>query len=190
MKTIPPRELNAKQLIRNRLREMTTQVTRGRRILKLSGELLVAVAILWGVEAWMTRDIPRGVPAELTAQSLDGRLFDVNQWQGKSGILYFWAEWCPVCKANRHVITSLAEDTPVMTIAMQSGNPAEVAAYMQKEQFSVPVIVDEQGEIARRFHVQGVPAALIIDSNGHIAHVTRGYTTELGLRLRLWLASW
>jgi len=162
---------------------------KSRRLIKLAGELLIVGALLLAVEAWLTRDVPRNVRAELTAQSLDGHLFDVNQWQGKSGIIYFWAEWCPVCKANRHVITSLAEDKPVMTIAMQSGTAAEVLTYMEKEQFSLPVIVDEEGEIARRFHVQGVPAALIIDSQGRIAHVTRGYTTEIGLRLRLWLAS-
>lgn len=160
-----------------------------KRLLRWGGELLVLVVVLLAVEAWMTRGIPRDVPAVLAGQSLDGQPFDISQWHGKSGIIYFWAEWCPVCKANRHVITSLAEDKPVMTIAMQSGNSAEVAAYMQKERFTLPVIVDEQGEIARRFHVQGVPAALIIDREGRIAHVTQGYTTELGLRLRLWLAS-
>lgn len=160
-----------------------------RRMVKFGAELLVAVAILLAVEAWLTRDMPRNVPAVLAAQSLDGQSFDIGRWRGDSGIIYFWAEWCAVCKANRHVIKSIAEDKQVITIAMQSGSAAEVAAYMQKEQITFPVIVDEQGEIARRFHVTGVPAALIIDKEGRIAHVTRGYTTELGLRLRLWLAS-
>jgi len=157
------------------------------RLLRWGGELLLLVGLLLAVEAWMTRDVPRGEPVVLAAETLDGQLFDVRQWHGKSGIIYFWAEWCPVCKANRHVITSLANDQHVMTIAMQSGNREEVAAYMRKEQFSLPVIVDEQGEIARRFHINGVPAALIVDKEGRISHVTRGYTTELGLRLRLWL---
>lgn len=161
----------------------------GRRMVKFGAELMVAVAILLTIEAWMTREIPRDVSAMLAGQTLDGQPFDVSQWRGDSGIIYFWAEWCPVCKANRHVIKSIAEDKHVMTIAMQSGSAAEMAAYMQKEQISLPVIVDEQGEIARQFHVTGVPAALVIDSEGRIVHVTRGYTTELGLRLRLWLAS-
>jgi len=160
-----------------------------KRWLRWSGELLLAVVLLLGVEAWLTRDVPRNVPAELAGQSLDGQLFDVSQWHGQSGIIYFWADWCPVCKANRHVITSLAEDKRVMTIAMQSGNREAVAAYMRKEGFSLPVMVDEQGEIARHFHINGVPAALIIDKEGRISHVTRGYTTELGLRFRLWMAS-
>jgi peroxiredoxin len=162
---------------------------RPRRLLRWGGELLLLVVLLLAIEAWMTREIPRDVSALLAGQTLDGQPFDVGQWRGESGIIYFWAEWCPVCKANRHVIKSIAADKQVMTIAMQSGSAAEVAAYMQKEQITFPVVVDEQGEIARRFHVTGVPVALIIDREGRIAHVTRGYTTELGLRLRLWLAS-
>lgn len=159
------------------------------RLLRWGGELLLLVILLLAIEAWLTRDMPRNVSAVLAGQTLDGQPFDVSQWRGDSGIIYFWADWCPVCKANRHVIKSISEDTQVITIAMQSGSPVEVAAYMQKEQIAFPVIVDEQGEIARRFHVNGVPVALIIDKNGRISHVTRGYTTELGLRLRLWLAS-
>ncbi|HEY0634682.1 MAG TPA: protein disulfide oxidoreductase [Gammaproteobacteria bacterium] len=160
-----------------------------RRIATIGGELLLAMALLLAVEAWMTRHVPRDTPVTLAAVGLDGQPFDISQWRGQSGIIYFWAEWCPVCKANRHVITSLAEGQRVMTIAMQSGSGAEVAAYMQKEQFALPVIVDEQGEIARRFQVSGVPVALIIDRDGRISYVARGYTTELGLRVRLWLAS-
>ncbi len=160
-----------------------------KRLLRWGAELLLLVGLMLAVEAWMTRDVPRGERVTLAAQTLDGQPFDIRQWQGKSGIIYFWAEWCPVCRANRHVITSLAKDQRVITVAMQSGSREEVAAYMHKEQFSLPVIVDEQGEIASSFHINGVPAALIIDKEGRISHVTRGYTTELGLRLRLWLAS-
>ncbi len=160
-----------------------------KRLLRWGAELLLLVGLLLAVEAWMTRDVPRGERVDLIAQTLDGQSFDISHWHGKSGIIYVWAEWCSVCRANRHVITSLAKDQRVMTVAMQSGNREEVAAYMRKEQFSLPVIVDEQGEIASRFHLNGVPAALIIDKEGRIRYVSRGYTSELGLRVRLWLAS-
>ncbi len=160
-----------------------------KRLLRWGGELLLLLVLLLASEAWMTRSVPRGIPVTLAAQRLDGQSFDISQWRGQSGIIYFWAEWCPVCKANRHVITSLAERERVMTVAMQSGSASEVAAYMQQEQFTLPVIVDEQGVLARRFQVSGVPVALIIDRDGRISYVARGYTTELGLRLRLWLAS-
>jgi len=36
--------------------------------------------------------------------------------------------------------------------------------------------------------VLGVPALFFIDSEGRVASVSRGYTTEWSIRLRLWLA--
>lgn len=160
-----------------------------RRLLRLAGELLVVVMVLLAAERWMTRDVERGVALQLAATTLDGKPFDLQQWRGKGGIIYFWAEWCSVCRANRHVITSLAVDEPVMSVAMQSGSDAEVNAYLKKEQITFPVINDQNGELSRHFHVNGVPFALIVDSSGRVRYVVRGYTTELGLRARLWLAS-
>ena len=42
--------------------------------------------------------------------------------------------------------------------------------------------------MARRYGVGGVPASFILDADGRIAFHERGYTTQWGLRLRLWLA--
>jgi hypothetical protein len=36
--------------------------------------------------------------------------------------------------------------------------------------------------------VHAVPASFIIDAEGNIRFVEIGFTTEMGLRLRLWLA--
>jgi len=37
--------------------------------------------------------------------------------------------------------------------------------------------------------VPGVPATFILDANGRIAHATMGFSSEWGLRARLWTAS-
>jgi peroxiredoxin len=160
-----------------------------RRALLLGAELLVIVTLLLGGEWWMTRGVERGVVISLSGTTTDGNHFDLQQWRGKSGIIYFWADWCPICRANRPVITALSADYPVMTIAMQSGERSAIASYLQKEQITFPVIADPEGALARRFHVKGVPLVLIVDAKGRVRYVARGYTTELGLRARLWLAS-
>jgi peroxiredoxin len=53
---------------------------------------------------------------------------------------------------------------------------------------SFTVLMDESGVLARRWGVRGVPATFIIDSEGRVDYAGQGYSTELGLRLRLWLA--
>ena len=59
---------------------------------------------------------------------------------------------------------------------------------MQKEGLNFTVIADEYGEIAKQWSVKGVPASFIIAADGNIRFVEVGYTTELGLRARLWWA--
>jgi len=73
-------------------------------------------------------------------------------------------------------------------VAMQSGSDDEVAQYMQKEALSFPVLNDPEGVLAAQWGVRGVPASFIVDTAGRIRFVEVGYTTGIGLRLRLWLA--
>ena len=59
---------------------------------------------------------------------------------------------------------------------------------MQQENLQYPVIVDADGSIAKTYGVQGVPSSFIISDTGEIKFIEQGYTTEIGLRLRLgWL---
>ena len=57
---------------------------------------------------------------------------------------------------------------------------------MAEEGVSYRVILDPSGRLAGRFGVKAVPTSMIIDANGEIRFVEVGYTTEIGLRLRLW----
>jgi alkyl hydroperoxide reductase subunit AhpC len=50
------------------------------------------------------------------------------------------------------------------------------------------VVNDPEGALSRRYGVSAVPVTFVIDAGGKVRFVTRGYTSGLGLRLRLWLA--
>lgn len=77
----------------------------------------------------------------------------------------------------------------MITVALQSGDIAAVRSYMKKNALEAPTVVDENGAIAAAYGVRGVPAVFIVDGKGAICYTIIGYTTELGLRIRLWLAS-
>ena len=109
--------------------------------------------------------------------------------QGKPTLVHFWATWCSVCKLERSNIEAIARDYSIVTVASQSGTSAEVAQYVQTHAMRAPVLVDEDGAVAAQFGVRAFPTSFIIDSAGQIRDVEVGYTTEWGLRLRLWWAS-
>ncbi len=158
----------------------------------LSYALIVALAGFFG-NLWMTRDQATGKPPPLSGQIVDpgsgertGRL-DLAAWD-KPMLLYFFAEWCPICKLQNPVIDKIADDYPVVGIAMQSGDAEKIRRYLQQRGLNIPVVNDPSGRISRAYGVNGVPAAFVIGSDGEIRYSTRGYATEAGLRSRLWLA--
>jgi peroxiredoxin len=73
-------------------------------------------------------------------------------------------------------------------VATTSGDAEAVRAYLAQQGLSFPTLVDEDGSVGRTWGVKGVPASFVVDADGQVAHAAVGYTTELGLRLRLWLA--
>ena len=89
---------------------------------------------------------------------------------------------------NNYYIAAISEDHKVVTIAMQSGNDQDIKDYLKEKGINFPIIVDEYGEIAKSFGVQGVPTSFVVDPQGNIDFTEVGYTTSWGLKLRLWLA--
>ena len=85
-------------------------------------------------------------------------------------------------------IENIAKDLPVITIAMQSGDNEELKKFMQDESLSFNVINDNSGKLSQQYRIQGVPVSFIINRDNKIEFTEVGYTTELGLRMRLWWA--
>jgi thiol-disulfide isomerase/thioredoxin len=119
---------------------------------------------------------------------VDGAQFSGLDALPKPAVIYFWASWCGICKAMQGTMAGLAAEIPVITVATQSGDRGEVANYQRHSHFSVPTILDEDGELARSYGLRGVPAFFIIGRDGEIRFATTGLTSAWGIRLRLWLA--
>ena len=155
----------------------------------LSLEVLFFVALYFGLRAWLHRDVIHGEAPMFYERWLQGEEFSLSDYRGAPVLLHFWATWCAVCRFEQGSIAAIAEDWPVITVAMQSGGPGEVRSYMDEHDLAFPVVLDEQGRLARLYGVTGVPISYIIDAEGRVRFVEVGFTTEIGLRTRLWWAS-
>ena len=145
--------------------------------------ILVLVAVQW----WQARNLVKGPAPPLIGHLTDGSPYQLVPAEGPI-LVHFWASWCPVCRIEQDNIASIAADRPVMTVATTSGSAEELANYLNEQGLEMMVLMDEDGEIARGWGVNGVPASFIVDTDGNIRHAGMGYATEMGLRLRLWLA--
>lgn len=159
---------------------------------RLLVDVVLLVAVVFGVQAWQQRDVPSGPAPAIAGTLADGSRFDLTTWRAgypnRPIALHFWAEWCPICGKEEGSVTAVLADWPVMTVAMRSGSSAQVAAHLRDSGLAWPALVDADGHIAAAYGLKGVPALVVIDRDGTIRSVSTGYTTELGMRLRLWWA--
>ncbi len=146
------------------------------------------VVLIFGIRAWQQSGTASGPAPALTGELLDGKPVALAAFAGRPVLVHFWATWCPICRAEEDSIDALARDVPVITVAMQSGNRADGVQFLRKEGLSFPVLNDPDGALAAQWGVRAVPASFIVDGAGQIRFVEIGYTTGVGLRLRLWLA--
>lgn len=68
---------------------------------------------------------------------------------GKPVLLDFWAPWCGPCKKLSPVVDKIAEENPHIRVGK--------------------VNVEEQRELAEKFHIMGIPALVLIKDGKPVA---------------------
>lgn len=149
-------------------------------------QLALFAAIYVGITLYRSKDIATGVAPGFSALTLGGKQVSLTGLQGRPVLLHFWASWCGICRFEQSSIDAIARDYSVVTIATQSGSRSDVAGYVKQQAITAPVVVDEDGVLAQAYGIRGFPTTLIIDSTGTIRNLQIGYTSEWGLRARLW----
>ncbi|MEE8388932.1 MAG: protein disulfide oxidoreductase [Acidiferrobacterales bacterium] len=149
---------------------------------------MVFALVFFGVRYYQQAEMPKGIAPPVVGITLDGQGVSLEK-SAKPVLLHFWATWCKICEWEQGTIESLAKDYAVISIAIQSGDNEKVKNYIKERGISFPVINDTFGQFAMDYGVRGVPSSFVIDKNGVIRAVEVGYTSEIGLRLRLWWAS-
>lgn len=153
-------------------------------------EAVIIVAIVLAIRGWQARSVAGGEAPVIDGVDLHGELVrDVRAREGPV-MVHFLASWCGVCEAEEPNVVALARDHDVIAIASQSGDVDRVRAWIDDETDlgDVRVVVDPRGVIAQRWGVGAFPTSFYVDRGGEIRHVEVGYTSELGMRLRMWLA--
>lgn len=151
--------------------------------------ILLLVVVVTCIRAWQQRDMVSGQAPLLQGVTLSGQTYQLPTHPGTPVLVHFWATWCPICRTEQGAIDAIAHDhAQVITVAMQSGRPEEVKRFMHQQGLDFAVLNDPDGSLSHAWGVNAVPASFIITPDGKIRFVEVGYTTGIGIRLRLWLA--
>lgn len=150
---------------------------------KMVIEALLIVLVFWAVRYYQQQDMTTGVAPPIQGMMLDQNEIDWPAYKGKPLLIQFWATWCPVCRYEEDSIQSISADYNVLTIASWS---EDTATYMKEQGLDFATLDDPQGVWASRYGIKAVPATFIVNSEGKIDYIETGFSSEIGLRLRLW----
>ncbi len=116
----------------------------------------------------------------------DGGVISSNQLKGKVVLLDFWASWCNPCWKIMPIVNELAreyKDMYVLGINVWENPKKNVYKYMKNEYLNYQTVMDEDARLALNFKVAYLPVLVLIDKEGVIRHVSKGYSDELKQQL-------
>ncbi len=103
----------------------------------------------------------------------------------KPVLIHFWASWCPTCKLEASNIDFISKKFEVVTIAVKSGSDDEVKEFLAANNLTFNVANDESGFFAKKFNISVFPTTLIYDKDRNLIFSEVGYTSTVGLYLRM-----
>jgi len=150
--------------------------------------VLIFVIAYLALRPFMQGDVIHGQVPAIQLKSITGGQFDLSNVTEPT-LVHLWATWCPICGVTKGSVESVAKDYKVINISTQSGDDEALLNYAQENDMNPAIIInDYDGKLMNLFGAKAVPADFIISPGGEIQFVEVGFTSELGLRLRLWWA--
>jgi peroxiredoxin len=107
---------------------------------------------------------------EFQLNTLDGQTVRLSDFRGDVVLLNFWATWCGPCAVEMPYLQQVYEEWQgkgLVLLAVNIGDSADkVAAFMQDNGLSVPVLLDSDGTVATQYGIAGIPRTFLIDQDG------------------------
>lgn len=103
-----------------------------------------------------------------------GNKVNIANYKGKVTLINFWATWCPPCVEEIPSLNRLKEKMTGQAFQLISINYAEdehtIIEFMKNVNVEFPVLLDPNGEFAKKWNVLAYPSTFIIDKNGKIKY--------------------
>jgi len=115
---------------------------------------------------------------DFTGTTLDGETFDGTQLKGTPAVLWFWAPWCPTCRAQSATVSKLAEQYAgrVAIIGVGGLDSEQAIRDLAGHIPHVIHLVDHQGQVWKHFRVTAQSTYEVIAADGEI--IAEGYLDD------------
>lgn len=115
---------------------------------------------------------------DFLVKNLKGQDVTLSDFNGKVVLLNFWATWCAACREEmasmQNLYSTLEKDgVEVLAVSIDRWNEDRIQKYVDKNNLTFPVLLDQNQKVRKKYHVMGVPTSYLIDGEGKI----RGYAS-------------
>jgi cytochrome c biogenesis protein CcmG/thiol:disulfide interchange protein DsbE len=115
---------------------------------------------------------------DFSLQTPDGRTLQLSDYRGQVVLLNTWATWCPPCRDEMPDLEAYYRKRQAdgfVVLAVNSQESAEtVAAFLEKNDFTFPVLLDPDGVVMKHYGIRGLPTSFFIDRDGTVRGVWSG----------------
>ena len=138
-----------------------------------------------------TEEIPTVPAPDFTLVDQYGEEHTLSDYKGKTVFLNFWATWCPPCRGEMPEIQKLYEDYGsneddliVLGVAGpnmgQEGDIDSIKDFLEKNEYTFPVVMDEDGSSFYQYGISAFPTTFMIDKDGNVfGYVESALTGEI-----------
>ena len=116
---------------------------------------------------------------DFTLRTLDGRNLRLAEQRGSVVMVNFWASWCAPCRVEMPHLSRIWDkyrDAGFVFLAVNvDENLQNAAGAATRMALRAPVLLDAEKQVVRAFEVATMPTTVLIDRDGQLRHVHRGY---------------
>ena len=120
--------------------------------------------------------------AEFSLPAVNGETVALQSLRGKVVLLNFWATWCGPCRQELPELARVQEkfrQRGLAVVAVTVDNEVEnVRAFLKKYAIKLQTVWDKKKKVADAYLVEKMPSSYLIDRNGVVRFIHRGYTPE------------
>lgn len=115
---------------------------------------------------------------DFAASTLDGSELELRDLAGKPAVLWFWAPWCPTCRAQVPNLSALGEqyDGQVSVVGVGGQDDGAAISEVAEQIPHVTHVIDEGGEVWRHFQVTEQSSYTVISAAGEV--ISEGFLDD------------
>jgi len=144
-----------------------------------SGRTFIPTLLVALLAGTATATGPAPAAPDFALPARDGGEVRLSELRGQVVMINFWATWCGPCRQEMPLLQQIHAKYEPLGFTMLGVNvePDTVAAqnWLEGMPVSFPIVFDRKSEVSSSFGVETMPSSVLIDREGRVRHVHRGY---------------